>query len=216
MANIYLHYALDLWFEKVVKKSIKGEAYICRVADDFVCAFRYKDDAERFYKVLGKRLGKFELKLAEEKTKLIEFSRFKMTSSESFDFLGFEYRWEKSRKGNDIIKRRTSRNKIRKLLKEFKVWCKTNRKRRIKEIVGMLNKKLRGYFNYYGVIGNSKGLYDFYNPVIKMLFKWLNRRSQRKSFTWEQYNKKMKWYGLLKPRIVERYDEQLRLESCFV
>lgn len=86
---------------------------MCRVADDFVCAFRYKDDAERFYKVLGKRLGKVELKLAEEKTKIIRFPRFEMNKSESLDFLGFEYRWRKSRKGKDVIIKRTIRNKLR-------------------------------------------------------------------------------------------------------
>lgn len=215
LANIYLHYSLDLWFEKVVKKAIKGEVYICRVADDFVCAFRYKEDAEKFYKVIGKRLGKFGLTLAEEKTKILKFSKYDNLRSESFDFVGFEYRWVKSRKGKNIVKRRTSRSKLRKSLIAFKDWCKNNRNKKFKQLIEILNIKFRGYFNYYGVIGNSKGLYDFYNPAIKILYKWLNRRSQRKSFKWEEFNQAIKRYGLIRPRITEKNYKQLRFETCF-
>jgi len=215
LANIYLHYSLDLWFEKAVKPRCKGETYICRVADDFICAFRYKTDAEKFYKVLGKRLANFKLELAEEKTKIISFSRFRKYENTSFEFLGFEFRWGVSNKGKDIIKRRTSRTKLRKSIKAFSLWCKENRSKRIKKIVEMLNSKYRGYFNYYGVIGNSKGLSQFYGATLKILYKWLNRRSQRKSFNWNEFNAKMKWYGLIKPRVVERAERQIRFEVCF-
>lgn len=201
LANIYLHYALDLWFEKVVKPRCQGEAYLCRFADDFICAFRYKQDAERFYKALGKRLNKFELELAEEKTKIISFSRFRKEENASFEFLGFEFRWQVSHKGKDIITRRTSRSKLRKSLKAFTEWCKENRNKRLKRIVEMLNAKFRGYFNYYGVIGNSEGLREFYQIAIKILYKWLNRRSQKRSFGWIEYESKMKGYGLITPRI---------------
>ena len=215
LANIYLHYSLDLWFEKVVKPRCKGEAYLCRAADDFICAFRYKEDADRFYRVLGKRLSKFNLELAEEKTKIISFSRFRKHENTSFEFLGFEFRWKVSSKGKDIIARRTSRKKLKKSLKAFTQWCKKNRHNRIKRIVEELNVKLRGYFNYYGVIGNSKGLYAFYGPALKILYKWLNRRSQRRSFTWEEFDKKMKWYGLIRPKITEKIDNQIRIKDCF-
>lgn len=215
LANIYLHYALDLWFEKVVKPACNQEVYICRLADDFICAFNKRGDAERFYKVLGKRLGKFKLDLAEEKTKILLFSRFKKYESKSFEFLGFEFRWGISLKGKDIIKRRTSRSKLRKSIKAFILWCKQNRDKKIKRIVAMLNSKYRGYFNYYGVIGNSKGLSEFYGPSLKILYKWMNRRSQRKSFNWEEFSKKMKWYGLIRPRVVERVEKQIRFEGCF-
>lgn len=216
LANIYLHYALDLWFEKTVKVHSKGETYMCRVADDFVCAFRFKEEAVKFYNTLGKRLGKFGLELAEEKTKMIRFSRFIQTDNDSFDFLGFEFRWGLSRNGKCMIKRRTSRSKLRKSIKAVTIWCKENRHKRIKTIVGLLNSKLRGYFNYYGVISNSKGISQFYDETIKALYKWLNRRSQRRSFTWDEFKAKMKWYGLITPRVVERPDNQLRLEECFV
>ena len=215
LANIYLHYALDLWFEKIVKPACNGEAYICRLADDFICAFNKKGDAERFYKVLGKRLGKFKLELAEEKTNILLFSRFKKNESKSFEFLGFEFRWGISLKGKDIIKRRTSRDKLRKSIKAFSLWCKQNRDKKIKRIVVMLNSKYRGYFNYYGVIGNSKGLNEFYGTSLKILHKWMNRRSQRRSFNWGEFKKKMNWYGLIKPRVVERTETQMRIEICF-
>lgn len=216
LANIYLHYALDLWFEKTVKTQSKGETYMCRVADDFVCAFRFKEEAVKFYNTLGKRLDKFGLELAEEKTKIIKFTKFSLTESESFDFLGFEFRWGLSRNGKRTITRRTSRSKLRKSIKAVTIWCKENRHKRIKKIVEMLNLKLRGYFNYYGVLSNSKGISEFFDGTIKALYKWLNRRSQRRSFTWDEFKVKMKWYGLIAPKVVERPDNQIRLEECFV
>jgi len=185
------------------------------MADDFICAFRYKADADKFYKVLGKRLGKFKLELAEEKTKIVSFSRFRKYENTSFEFLGFEFRWAVSRNGKDIIKRRTSRGKLRKSIKAFSLWCKDNSSKRIRKIVEMLNSKYRGYFNYYGVIGNSEGINEFYGATLKILYKWLNRRSQRKSFNWNEFNVKMKWYGLIKPRVVEKADNQIRFEECF-
>ncbi len=215
LANIYLHYALDLWFEKIVKPACKGDAYICRLADDFICGFNKGKDAERFYKVLGKRLGKFKLELAEEKTNILRFSRFNKEDSKSFEFLGFEFRWGVTLKGKDTIKRRTSRSKLRKSIKAFNLWCKQNRDNRIKKIVEMLNSKYRGYFNYYGVIGNAKGLNQFYGQSLKILYKWMNRRSQRKSFNWEEFKKKMIWYGLIKPKVVERVEMQMKFEICF-
>ncbi len=216
LANIYLHYALDLWFEKIVKAHSKGETYMCRVADDFICAFGYKEDAEKFYNTLGKRLGKFGLKMAEEKTKIIRFSRFILLGNDSFDFLGFEFRWGLSRKGKSIIKRRTSRSKLSKSIRAVADWCKENRCKRIKTIVEMLNAKLRGYCNYYGIIGNSRSINEFNYQMRKILYKWLNRRSQRKSLTWKEFNAKMKWYGLITPKVVERPDNQIRFEECFV
>jgi len=216
LANIYLHYVLDLWFEKVVKPQSRAEAYLCRMADDFICAFNRKEDAERFYQALGDRLKKFGLEAAEEKTNIIRFSRFEQHENKSFEFLGFEFRWGISHKGKATIKRRTSRSKLRKSIRSFTDWCKENRHQRIKQIVAKLNVKFRGYFNYYGVIGNSEGLNEFYSMAIKILYKWLNRRSQRKSFTWDEFNAKMKWYGLIRPRIVEVRYEQMELENCFV
>lgn len=214
LANIYLHHALDLWFEKAVKEQSRGDAYLCRMADDFICAFRYKEDADRFYQALPGRLKKFGLELAGEKTRIVSFSRFRKHEKTSFDFLGFEYRWTVTKNGKDSITRRTSRSKFRKSFRAFTLWCKENRDKRLKTIIRELNIKLRGYFNYYGVMGNYEGIQAFHTAARRILYKWLNRRSQRKSFTWEEFTTKMKWYGLMKPRITEVPDNQLRLEFC--
>jgi len=202
LANICLHYALDLWFEKVVKPHCEGKAYLCRYADDFACAFQYKRDAKKFYEVLGKRLAKFSLEIAPEKTRMMEFGPFHKEKN-SFEFLGFEFKWGLSRKGKNIIKRRTSRKKLRKSVANFKAWCKGNRGSRLREILQQLSSKLRGYYNYYGIIGNSLSLVQFYWQAKRSLFKWLNRRSQRKSLDWEEFNKLWERFRVPKPRITE-------------
>jgi group II intron reverse transcriptase/maturase len=214
LANIYLHYALDLWFEKVVRPRCEGAAYLCRYADDFVCTFQYRKDAERFYHTLKERLRKFGLELSEEKTNVIPFSRFHKEERTWFEFLGFEFWWGTSRKGKDIIKRRTSRKKLRKSLKDISCWCKSVRSIRLKGIIELLNVKLRGYYNYYGVIGNYRGLDEFFYQVKKMLFKWLNRRSQKRSYNWEKFNRMLRIYRLEVPRITEGRSSQLNLRFC--
>ena len=168
LANVYLHYALDVWFHTEVKPRCRGEACLLRFADDFVSAFQYREDAERFYAVLGKRLGKFGLELSEAKTRIISFSRHHEPGKTSFDFLGFEFRWGKDRGGKPHLKRRTSRKKLHNSLVRFTEWCKENRHLRLNELFRQLNAKLRGYYNYYGVHGNSKSLNQFFlfPPVI--------------------------------------------------
>jgi len=141
LANIYLHYVLDLWFEKVVKPCCEGEAYLCRYADDFIAAFRYQRDAERFYEALGKRLNKFGLEVSEDKTKIIRFTRHRKEEGAFFEFLGFEFRWGVSRKGKDTIKRRTSRKRLRRSLKNFTEWCRESRNLRLKKLFSLLNAK---------------------------------------------------------------------------
>lgn len=212
LANIYLHFVLDIWFEKIVKPRCEGEAYLCRYCDDFVCAFRYEKDAEKFYEALGHRLGKFELELSTEKTNIISFSRFRKEENAHFDFLGFEFRWGVSLKGKDIIKRITSKNKLRVSLLNFKVWCREIRDNRMRKITEILNQKLRGYYNYYGLIGNYISLWKFYTIAMEILYKWLNRRSQRKSFNRSEFTRLMKWYGILKPKILESRNQQLEFQ----
>jgi group II intron reverse transcriptase/maturase len=216
LANIYLHYALDVWFEKVVKPRCEGAAYLCRYCDDFVCAFQYKREAERFYRVLKGRLRKFGLELSEEKTNIIPFSRFRTKEKTWFEFLGFEFRWGISRNGKDIIKRRTSRKKLRKSLRSLNSWCQRVRSLRLKRIIELLNVKLRGYYNYYGVIGNYKSLDEFFYHVRKILFKWLNRRSQKRSYNWEKFNRMLRLYRLEAPRIVESQINQYNLGFRYV
>jgi len=204
LANIYLHFVLDLWFEKKVKPNCKGEVYLCRYADDFICAFRFKDDAEEFYKALIERLEKFGLSLSPDKTRIIKFSRFEKGTN-YFEFLGFEFRWGTSRKGKDIIKRRTSRKKLLSSLKKFTLWCRKCRNFRLRIIFKLLNVKLRGYYNYYGIIGNFASLQRFFRQAMRILYKWLNRRSQKRSFCYNIFNQITKFYSIEKPRITEFY-----------
>jgi group II intron reverse transcriptase/maturase len=203
LANIYLHYALDLWFEKVVKKYCEGEAYICRYADDFVCAFRFSRDAEKFYSALEKRLDKFSLNLAEEKTRIIKFNRHKKKGGNRFCFLGFEFFWDIDRSGKDCLKRRTDPKKQIISLKNFKVWCRESRNFRLKKLFDLLNSKLRGYYNYYGLIGNYDSMSKFFYYAIRILYKWLNRRSQRRSFNWSQFKDVLDYFKVERPRITE-------------
>ena len=163
LANVYLHYALDLWFEKVVKKRWHGEACLLRDADALVCAFEAQEDAEAFYKALGDRLGKVMLELAAEKTWVIAFRRHQPQTS--FEFLGLEFRWGKDRCGTAHRKRRTARKKLTKALAHFTEWCKKNRHLRLRKLFERLNAKLRGYYNYDGVQGNFSSLEEFYTRL---------------------------------------------------
>lgn len=204
LANIYLHYGLDLWFQKVVIPRCSGEACLIRYADDFVCAFEKEEDAQRFYEALGERLGKFKLELSAEKTQIIPFSPKRDLGTSCFNFLGFEFRWGKDRAGKPHVDKRTARKSLRKSLARVKVWCKDNRHRRLPELFKTLNAKLRGYFNYYGVHGNLPGLAEFYYHVIRYLQRYLNQRSQRKSYNWEGFKQLLAQFGVLKPHIVNR------------
>jgi len=181
LANIYLHYVLDMWFEETVRAHCTGHAYLCRYADDFVCAFQHDKDAQRFYKALIQRLARFGLEVAEDKTQIIAFSHCKALAKTKFDFLGFEFRWIVGRSRKPILMRRTSRNKLRASLANLKAWFQKHSGLPKKILFDKLNRKLLGYYNYYGVTGNSQSLNSFVYQVIGLLFKWLNRRSQRKS-----------------------------------
>lgn len=204
LANVYLHYALDLWFNKEVKSHLRGQAIICRYADDWVCAFRYKEDAEEFYKVLPKRLAKFHLEVESSKTRILRFSRFHPGMDRVFEFLGFEFYWFPDRKGTSRVMRRTARKKQHAAIQRIKEWIKSNRHLPTRELFKTLNAKLVGHYNYYGVTTNSRSLWSFFDRVKEIMFKWLNRRSQRKSYTWEKFKKLMERLRIARPRIVER------------
>jgi len=145
LANIYLHYVVDEWFEETVRAHCTGHIYLCRYADDFVCAFQYSKDAQRFYKALIQRLARFGLEVAEDKTQIIEFSHCKVRAKTKFDFLGFEFRWGVNRWGNPILKRRTSRDKLRASLVKFKAWFQKHSGLPKKILFAKLNRKLLGY-----------------------------------------------------------------------
>ena len=204
LANIYLHYVIDLWMEKVIKPRNTGMTHIVRYADDFVCAFQYKHEAEQFLRKVKERLLKFGLETAEDKTKLVSFSRFRQEEKTSFDFLGFEFRWGYDRKGLERLKRRTSRKKLQASIKSFREWIKVYRNKRINIIFEKLNAKLRGYYNYYGIRGNSDSLELFFRQMYWLLFKWLNRRSQRRSFNLQGFEELLKHFRIEMPRITEK------------
>jgi RNA-directed DNA polymerase len=204
VANAYLHYVLDLWFEKVVKPCCKGEALLCRYADDWVCAFRFREDAERFYRVLPKRLEKFNLAVAPEKTRLLRFSRFHPSMTRRFSFLGFEFFWKQDRKGTPRVMRRTARKKLQGACRRIKEWIQSSRHLLVRDFFQGLNRRLRGHYNYYGVRGNSRSLYRFYDWAKQCTFKWLNRRGgKRRSFTWVRFTQLLDLVQIAKPRITE-------------
>jgi group II intron reverse transcriptase/maturase len=203
LANVYLHYALDLWFEEVVKSHSRGEAMMCRYADDWVCAFRFREDAEQFYRVLPKRLRKFNLEVALEKSRILRFSRFHPSMRRRFSFLGFEFYWMFDRQGVSRVKRRTARRRLQAACRRIKEWIKCSRHLPGGEFFRRLNVRLRGHYNYYGVRGNSRLLYRFFNWAVECAFKWLNRRSWRRSYTWEQFNRVLELVPIARPRITE-------------
>jgi group II intron reverse transcriptase/maturase len=203
LANVYLHYVMDLWFEKVVKTRCDGQALISRYSDDLVCAFQFRQDAERFYRALPERLGKFALEVAPEKTRVLRFSRFHPTMKRRFTFLGFEFFWSKDRKGIVRVTRRTARAKLYSACRRIKEWIKKNRHLPGKELFRGLNIRLQGHYNYYGVYGNILSLYRFVWWVRICAFKWLNRRGgKKKSFTWEKFAAILDG-ALIRPRITE-------------
>lgn len=209
LANVYLHYALDLWFQVIVKKSCKGQAEMVRYADDFVCCFQFKEDAERFYNALIKRLAKFKLEIAEEKTKILMFGRFAADNSkrqglgkpDTFDFLGFTHYCSNGRQGKFRVKRKTSRKKFKAKVKAFKLWLRAERHLGTEEIMKTVRRKLIGHYTYYGITDNSQMMCTYKFQVSKLLFKWLNRRSQRRSFSFEKFSLFLKRNPLPEPRI---------------
>ena len=207
LANIYLHTVLDQWFEESVKPNIRGQACLIRYADDFITVFQYRDDAERYFRTLPKRLGKYGLQLASDKSVIKPFSPNRRDSGR-FDFLGFEYYWSINRKRRAVVKRRTSRKKLRKSLAAFTEWIKHRHFKGFSILITWLNRKLRGYYNYYGVIGNSRSLSEFYDKAVEIMFKWLNRRSQRRSYSWTIFRQLIRYHGILRPRITEKNNRQ--------
>ncbi|SNT27877.1 group II intron reverse transcriptase/maturase [Bacillus sp. OK838] len=209
LANVYLHSVLDLWFEKVVRKQCKGQAYIVRYADDFVCCFQHKSEAQQFFYSLKLRLKKFNLEIAQDKTKIIPFGRFAENNAkrdgsnkpDTFDFLGFTHYCGKSKQGKFRVKRKSSNKKVQGKLKESKEWLKINRNKDIHTIMDRFKRSLIGYYNYYCMTDNIKTVNNFKERLEYLLFKWLNRRSQRKSFTWDKFNLFLRKYPLPSPRI---------------
>ncbi len=191
LANIFAHYVLDKWFEEIVKQHCRGTVALFRYCDDAVICCGYEEDAKRIRTALAKRLEKFKLKLNEEKTKMVRFSKRNLSQNvrqETFNFLGFTFYLAKSRKGNIVPKVKSCGKRISSKLKKVKDWCKDIRhKHKLPIIWKSFCSKLRGHIQYYGVTFNGKAVNSFIHQAVKIMFKWLNRRSQRKSFGWDKF-----------------------------
>ena len=210
LANIYLHYSLDIWFTRVFQKSCYGQSRLIRYADDFVVCFQYEADAIRFRHELDERLAKFGLEISPEKTKVIEFGPFAESKARrgggkaaTFDFLGFTHYCSRSRNGRRFrMKRITSGKKFTAKIRIFRDWLKANRTLPTRELMDRVASKLRGHFHYYGVTDNSRGISRFAYEVQRLLFKWLNRRGKRGCMSWEKFNLLLKKFPLPRPRIL--------------
>lgn len=205
LANVYLHYALDLWFEREVKPRCNGQALIIRYADDYVCAFQYQADAEQFYRVMPRRLEKFGLRVAPEKTRILRFSRFHPGLRRRFAFLGFELYWARDRRGELRVMKRTARKKLQQAKRRMKEWIRANRHLSGRQFIKELNRRLVGHYNYFGLRSNEKSLNSFYGWTVQCAFKWLNRRGgKRSSFNWAQFKAALKRLCVALPRITEK------------
>ena len=213
LANVYLHYVLDLWFEHRVRRENRGQSYLIRYADDFVCAFGYRHEAQRFMSQLQERLGQFGLELALDKTRLVRFGRGGGTHNGRFDFLGFEFYWTLSRAGRPVVQRRTARKRLRKSVAAFTDWIKAHRHWKLPKLMAALARKYRGYWNYYGVRGNSESLEQFFQQTRRLLLKWLNRRSQKKSCTSRGLERLLHRFHIPRPRIMETDSVPVRREA---
>jgi len=210
LANIYLHYVLDIWFERVVKKELKGEMKLIRYADDFIIGMQYQDQAQIFMKMLRERLAKFGLTLAEDKTKIIEFGRFAkenrkrkgQVKPETFDFVGITHYCTTTRDGRYMLGVKTNKKRIRRAIKEMKDYLKKTRSFvKQEDIWRVIISKANGHYNYYGISGNFNSIKQFHEQTIQLTYKWLNRRSQKKSYNWSSFQKYLEKYPLPKPKL---------------
>ena len=189
LANIFAHYALDDWINRTAKKHCRGKDEIFRYADDAVICCENAKDAERIRVALPKRLSKFKLRLNEDKTKTIVFNRFEKENSKSFDFLGFTFYLGLTKNGMVVPKLKSCGKKLRSKLTKVNLWCKQNRNTYpLPELWKSFCRKLRGHAQYYGISFNYKAVQGFILKSVKIFFKWINRRSQRKSMTFEKFS----------------------------
>jgi RNA-directed DNA polymerase len=207
LANVFLHYVLDEWYEQEVKPRLKGRSFLLRFADDFVIGCELESDARRIMAVLPKRFGKYGLTIHPQKTKLVKFGKPPQNQppdpkNGTFDFLGFTHYWAKSRRGYWVIKRKTAHKRLRRSIKALWQWCKENRHLPFKEQYRMLCLKLRGHYQYYGIRSNYHQLEAVYQQVLKGWWYWLNRRNRRRDLEWEKFKRILTIFPLPRPRII--------------
>ena len=214
LANIYLHEVLDRWFEEIVRPRLRGRAFLIRFADDAVLVFENEADAHRVYDVLPKRFERFGLRLHPDKTRLLNFRRppgrpgtrdKNGPSPSTFTFLGFTHYWGRSRKGNWLVKRKTATDRLARTLKTLGAWCRRHRHRPVQWQQQWLCAKLRGHYVYYGLTNNLRALNLVHRETTRLWKKWLERRSQRGSMPWEKFQRLLRKYPLLEPKIYHRH-----------
>jgi group II intron reverse transcriptase/maturase len=206
LANIYLHYVLDEWFEQEVQPRLAGRAYLIRYADDFVIGFTNEKDAHRVKEVLPKRFGRYGLQIHPEKTRLVRFTKPNngqpidrgrpSGKPESFDLLGFTHHWGRSLRGNWVVKRKTSTSRLSRGLRAINQWCRNHRHDPLVEQQRALSQKLRGHYAYYGITGNSQCLSAFRTWVVGCWRNWLSRRNRERGMTWDRFNQLLERYPL--------------------
>ncbi len=209
LANIFLHYVLDTWFNKTVKSRVRGFCELVRYADDFICVVQYAEDAQRIEKALKSRFERYGLEIHPDKSRALSFGRFEMENAKkqnrranTFDFLGFTHYCDKTRKGRFKVGRKTSRKKFKAKCKDMNLWLKSIRNLvKTKEWWKVLRTKLQGHYQYYGVSGNMPSITKFFTITVRLVHKWLNRRSQKKRMSWSKLNDYLSCYPLPKPSI---------------
>jgi group II intron reverse transcriptase/maturase len=209
LGNVYLHYVLDLWFEQEVKPRLRGRATLIRYCDDFIIGFEQEDDARRVMGLLGKRLGRFELALHPDKTRLLPFRRPPVgqmggKGPATFDFLGFTLYWARTRKGRWGMFCKTRSASLRRIIQSVYDWCRRHRHLSVKAQHAALTRRIQGHFNYFGVSGNFRSLLLVVEQAKRFWYKWLCRRSQRKRLTWERFADLLRDFPLPRPRITVR------------
>lgn len=213
LANIFLHYVLDVWYERSVKTHTRGYCDLVRYADDFVCLVQHKVEANRIREGLENRFTKYGLTLHPEKTGVFSFGRSESENARkqnrkanTFDFLGFTHFCDKTRKGYFKVGRKTAKKKFMAKVKEMNVWLKSIRNLiPTKEWWQILRAKLRGHFQYYGVSGNYRSNQQYYFLVLRLVHKWLNRRSQKKKMIWSKMSNYLALYPLPPPKIKHNF-----------
>lgn len=223
LANIFLHYALDEWFEKEVKSLMKGQCCLVRYCDDFVILAQYKTEAEEILSRLKTRLSEYGLELHPDKTSIKSFGRYEEENANrqqrranTFDFLGITHYCGRSRRGTFKVCRRTSKKRFRKACCMLKEWLKLVIHSDIKLWWKTLAAKIGGHYQYYGVSENSASINQFRYIVERILYKYLNKRSQKKSFNWEGFKEYLRRFPLPKPYIVHSFYKPICVagETC--
>ena len=216
LANVYLHEVLDRWFDEEVLPRLRGRAFLVRFADDAVMVFESETDAQRVYRILGKRFERFGLRLHPEKTRLTRFNRPPGRPPRqgrgphgkgpgTFTFLGFTHYWGRSRKGYWLVKRKTATERLRRAITELGRWCRRHRHQRVAWQHQRLCWKLRGHYNYYGITNNIRALNQVKRQAVRTWKKWLDRRSQRGTMPWDKYRRLLEQHPLPEPKIYHSY-----------